>query len=231
MSRSISSFIVGIAPLFLLACGSTHEEASLAESSQAEHGPFVITSPAFADGGAIPDEYTCNGKPFGSGVSPALEWSGAPQHVKSYALVFKDVSLTEATPPDLRGYHNAIWDIPKNDDGLPAALGNAEFLGTPKKDARQWSRYSPFGYLGPCPNFNPALPPRTDTYSFTLYAMPDKITALPPVDPAIPNYTAVLDAHFEALALAKTELRGTAAAIPTAPPVPPGPPPAPTPRP
>jgi phosphatidylethanolamine-binding protein (PEBP) family uncharacterized protein len=231
MTRSISSLIAGISPFFLLACGSAPAEDTLAQASEAQHGPFVITSPSFEDGAPIPDAHTCNGKPFGSGVSPALEWSGAPQHTKSFALVFKDLSLTEATPPDLRGYHNAIWDIAKNDGGLPEATGSSEFLGDPKKDARQWSRYSPYGYLGPCPNFNPALPPRTDTYSFTLYAMPDKITELPPVDPAVLNYTVVLDAHFESLALAKTELTGTAAAVPTAPPVPPGPPPAPTPRP
>jgi phosphatidylethanolamine-binding protein (PEBP) family uncharacterized protein len=232
MTRIASTIVLGIAPFFLLACGSAQgDEESLSEITLADHGPFVVTSPDFADGDALPDANTCNGKPFGAGVSPELAWSGAPQYTKSYALVFKDISLTEAVPPDNRGYHNAIWDIAKNDDGLPAALGSSEFLGDPKNDARQWSRYSPYGYLGPCPNFSSAIPVHEDTYSFTLYAMPDKITELPPVDPAIPNYTRVLDAHFASLALAKTELIVRSAAIPTAAPVPPGPAPAPAPRP
>src|SRR6266511_3043472 len=95
MARSTSP-ILGISPLFLLACGSAPAGESLSESSEADHGPFVITSPDFQDGALLPDANTCNGKPFGAGVSPELEWSGAPEHTKSYALVFKDISLTEA---------------------------------------------------------------------------------------------------------------------------------------
>jgi phosphatidylethanolamine-binding protein (PEBP) family uncharacterized protein len=195
-----------------------------------DHGDFQITSPAFENGSPIPDESTCNGKPFGSGTSPALAWANAPQHTKSFAIVFKDLSLTTATPQDPRGFHNVIWDIQKNTNSLPAALPGSEFLDE-VKDARQWSRYRPYGYLGPCPNFNPAIPVHTDTYSFTLYALEEKILDYPPPDPAIPNYTKVMDDFLATHAIAMTELRGTSAAIPSAPPVPPGPPPAPSPRP
>jgi phosphatidylethanolamine-binding protein (PEBP) family uncharacterized protein len=195
-----------------------------------DHGDFQISSPAFENGGAIPDENTCNGKPFGSGTSPALEWANAPAHTKSFAIVFKDLSLTTAVPQDPRGFHNVIWDIQKDTNSLPPALSGTEFLDE-VKDARQWSRYHPYGYLGPCPNFNPAVPVHTDTYSFTLYALDEKILAYPSPDPAILNYTKVMDDFLATHAIAMTELRGTAAAVPTAPPVPPGPPPAPSPRP
>jgi phosphatidylethanolamine-binding protein (PEBP) family uncharacterized protein len=219
---SSSSFGCGVAD-----DGPTTEVAAI---KGGDHGDFQITSPAFTDGSPLPDESTCNGKPFGAGTAPALEWANAPQHAKSFAIVFKDISLTTATPQDPRGFHNVIWDIQKNTNSLPAALPGTEFLAE-VKDARQWSRYSPYGYLGPCPNFNPALPVRTDTYAFTLYALDAKILDYPPPDPAIPNYTKVMDDFLATRAIAMTELRVTSAAVPSAPPVPPGPPPAPSPRP
>jgi len=192
---------------------------------------FQLTSLTFASGAAIPDANTCNDKPFGSGVSPALRWKHAPKHTKSFALVFKDTSLTTLSPPDNRGWHWVIWDIPKKVDSLPSGLASTEFLSTPS-GARQWSRYSPFGYLGPCPNFDPVnVPIHTDNYSLTLYALDVKILAYPAPDPAIPNYTRLVDEYLAAHAIGKTELLGTSAAIPSAPPVPPGPPPAPSPRP
>ena len=237
----VMSLVVSSSSLF--GCAGAPEEAPEEEPDDGpltevggsikggDHGEFQITSPAFADGSAIPDQNTCNGKPFGSGTSPALAWANAPQHSKSFAIVFKDTSLTQLTPPDNRGWHWVIWDLQKNTDGLPPALAGTEFLDEPRA-ARQWSRYSPYGYLGPCPNFDPAnIPIHTDHYSFTIYALEDKMLAYPPPDPAIPNYTRVLDEFLAAHAIASAELRGTAAAIPSAPPVPPGAPPAPSPRP
>ena len=145
--------------------------------------------------------------------------------------MFKDISLTQLTPPDNRGFHSVIWDIQKNTNSLPAALPGTEFLSEPKL-ARQWSRFSPFGYLGPCPNFDPVnIPVHTDTYSFTLYALDTKILDYPPPDPLIVNYTRTLDEFLAAHAIAQTELLGTSAAIPSSPPVPPPLPPPPSPRP
>ena len=43
---------------------------------------FTVTSPAFADGGKYPVEFTGDG----DGVSPPLAWSGAPEGTKFYAL-------------------------------------------------------------------------------------------------------------------------------------------------
>lgn len=228
--RALSVLLVASSSSF--GCGRADDGpiTEVAAIKGGDHGDFQITSPAFTDGSPLPDENTCNGKPFGAGTSPALEWANAPQHTKSFAIVFKDISLTTATPQDPRGFHNVIWDIQKNTNSLPAALPGTEFLAE-VKDARQWSRYSPYGYLGPCPNFNPALPVRTDTYAFTLYALDAKILDYPPPDPAIPNYTKVMDDFLATRAIAMTELRVTSAAVPSAPPVPPGPPPAPSPRP
>jgi phosphatidylethanolamine-binding protein (PEBP) family uncharacterized protein len=216
----------------LVACssqdGSTED---VAESLSAAAQPFAITSPAFSDGDPIPDAHTCNGKPFGSGYSPELDWAKGqkPHGVRSYAVVFKDISLTQKSPPDNRGWHNAIWDIRTH--GLREAMGGEEFVDNPPH-ARQWSRYNPYGYLGPCPNWDPTIPDRTDTYSFTLYAFDQEILdPLPPVHPVIANYTRFLDEYFQTIAIAQTELTGTSDAKPTTGPgvPPPAPPPAPRP--
>lgn len=215
----------------MIACGP--EDVSTGELSQAESAAtagFAITSPAFSDGDAIPDAHTCEGKAFGAGYSPELDWAKGqkPHGVRSYAVVFKDISLTTLTPPDPRGWHWVIWDIVTHK--IREAMGSTEFVENPPH-ARQWSRYSPYGYLGPCPNWNPAVPDRTDTYSFTLYALDEQIIDLPAVDPLTPNYVKVMDQYLETIAIDSTELRGTSDAKPISPPVPPGPPPAPAPRP
>jgi phosphatidylethanolamine-binding protein (PEBP) family uncharacterized protein len=219
---------------FIVACGpespGQDEAAELRAEASACAAEFAITSSAFSEGEPIPDAHTCQDKPFGAGTSPELDWARGrkPDGVQSYAVVFKDLSLTELSPPDNRGWHWAIWDIRTHK--LKAALGSEEFVSNPPH-ARQWSRYSPYGYLGPCPNWDPNVPARTDTYSFTLYALSQKIIELPPVDPALPNYVRVVDTYLSSIALEKTELRGTSDATPTSAPVPPGPPPAPAPRP
>ena len=242
----LSTWLFG-ASVWVLGCSVQSEKGAGSESldsvSQADKddgeqsdddddvSAFQLLSLTFASGAAIPDANTCNGKPFGAGTSPALRWKHAPKHTKSFALVLKDTSLTTLSPADNRGWHWVIWDIPKKVDSLPSALASTEFLSAPA-GARQWSRYSPYGYLGPCPNFDTVNNPvHTDNYSFTLYALDSKILAYPAPDPAIPNYTRVLDEYLAAHSLGKAELLGTSAAIPSAPPVPPGAPPAPSPRP
>ena len=60
----------------LVACGSQDGSTeAVAESLSAAAEPFAITSPAFSDGDPIPDAHTCDGKAFGSGYSPELDWA------------------------------------------------------------------------------------------------------------------------------------------------------------
>src|SRR5262245_49938921 len=123
--RTISALFAAAASLLFGGCGGLPDDGPATRVAGSikggDHGDFQITSPAFQDGSPLPDENTCNGKPFGSGTSPALEWANAPQHTKSFAIVFKDTSLTGLVPPDNRGWHWVIWDIQKNTNDLPAA--------------------------------------------------------------------------------------------------------------
>src|SRR5262249_49596185 len=112
---------------------------------------FAITSPSFNDGEMIPYEFTCEGKPFGDGTSPELHWTPGPSGTQSYAIVFKDTSLTTQQPPDDHGYHWAMWDIPVDTSSLPAGMGADQFPASPA-GSQQYSGYPgrPFQFLGPC---------------------------------------------------------------------------------
>ena len=67
---------------------------------------FVLTSPSFDEGGAIPIRHTCDG----ADVSPALNWEGAPQGTVSLALILDD--------PDANGFiHWVVVDIPGGASG------------------------------------------------------------------------------------------------------------------
>lgn len=69
-------------------------------------GPFILTSPSFADGGTIPGPFTEYPSPNLMG-NPKLNWSGVPSGTKSFAIICRDVSLT---PPF---YHWIMVNIPK----------------------------------------------------------------------------------------------------------------------
>ena len=114
---------------------------------------FVLTSPSFEEGGAIPTRHTCDG----ANVSPALAWQGAPQGTVSLALVVDD--------PDARGFiHWVVYDIPAGSTGsLPEGLGPSD---SPPQGLNDFGQT---GYGGPCP------PGGTHHYRFTLWALPSKL--------------------------------------------------------
>jgi len=98
-----------------------------------------LSSPAFGDGGAIPDRFTCDGK----NLSPPLAWDGRPFGARSFAVLCEDPDA-----PSGLFRHWAAYDIPIDLTGLPegaalqaAALGFLQGVN----DFRQ------IGYGGPCP--------------------------------------------------------------------------------
>ena len=127
--------------------------------------PFTLRSPAFPDGGAIPDRFT-----EASLISPPLEWSNPPDGALSYALTVTDPDL----PPELgfpRAFaHWLVADIPAD---VSTLLENAS--GTPALPRRAREFASDFvtfripgygrGYGGPWP------PDGAHRYVFTLYAL------------------------------------------------------------
>lgn len=194
-------------------------ESGNGDPSGADGGTFVITSPAFADGEPLPYEHTCEGKAFGDGFSPELNWSGAPARTKSYALVFKDLTLL--SEPRF-AYHWAAWNIPATVTGLAERLGTGQFpegLG----GGEQFRAGPPHEneFFGPCPAWRHLCfgeERANDAYAFTLYAF-DVENITPPEPQADVNYVSLLSEYFDQVAIAVTEVNATSDASPSSAPM------------
>ncbi len=122
--------------------------------SSAVASTFTLSSSAFADGTAIPTEYSC------TGGSPALTWTGVPANAKELALVVVDYDADSFVH----------WMV----TGMPAAPGSVARGQIPTGGTQLLSSTGKIGWYGPCP------PPasKAHTYTFTLFAL-DQPSAIP----------------------------------------------------
>jgi phosphatidylethanolamine-binding protein (PEBP) family uncharacterized protein len=245
-SLRIASLVATVVSIALPLAGCSAEtEGEAAEISQAvkgkgngnqcdKHSKFRIWSPEFESGDPLPPASTCEGKTFADGTSPELKFGKGPKGTKSYALVFRDLTLIEnrnqlPTPPNKNlGYHWALWNIPRNTHKLPASLPNVQFPLDNSAEQLSGGPGGPTAYFGPCPSWatyctDGAVPRATDEYSFTLYALGEDIVT-PPYDPnsldpetgRAKSRIRQYDEFFSSNALAVTELLTTSDAEPIA---------------
>jgi Raf kinase inhibitor-like YbhB/YbcL family protein len=161
--------LVLVGALALTACGGGDSDTASAHEPTSAPETITVSSPAFADGEAIPSTYTCQG----AGTSPPLAWSGVSPDAGSIALVVDD--------PDApgRGYvHWVVIDIPP---GTPGVDANTSPSGGTVLDASGGPGWSP-----PCP------PSGTHHYRFTVYAFPSDTTPSMPSDSPLDGVLAVL---------------------------------------
>jgi len=114
---------------------------------------FKLTTPAFTNGGDIPEEYTC----YGDGASYELDWVGAPPQTVAFALIMVDYSAMYT--------HWVFYNMAGSPSGtLPKGAG------TDSKPA-----YTVVvRFVKPCP---PAG--HRSNYVTTLYALSAKLTTKP----------------------------------------------------
>jgi hypothetical protein len=125
-----------------------------ATSSAPTAGSLTLTSSAFADGGAIPTQYTCEG----AGISPPLTVGGVPADAQGLALIMIDTSIGDFV-------HWTVWNF------VPGTTEIAE--GTvPQGGVEGATGRAEPGYIGPCPAAGTA----THDYVFTLYALDGELT-------------------------------------------------------
>jgi hypothetical protein len=148
---------------------------------------LTLSSPAFAHGGSIPAEYTCDG----NDVAPALQWDGAPSGTKSFLLIVDDPDAPDPEAPKATYVHWVVYDIPAKVTGIPR--GGQTPAGA--RDGRNDWRET--GYGGPCP------PIGRHRYFFKLHAL-DTILG----DLGTPTKQQLL-ARTEGHVLAQAELMGT----------------------
>lgn len=116
---------------------------------------FSISSPAFDNGGMIPEKYTCDG----ANLSPELRWTALPQNTQSLALVVEDPDAPMGT-----FIHWVIYNIAPNLNGLPSGVSEGpQVAGVGTQGVNSFRRV---GYGGPCPPKGPA-----HRYYFKLYAL------------------------------------------------------------
>jgi Raf kinase inhibitor-like YbhB/YbcL family protein len=153
---------------------------------------FELKSPDIAPGATIADKFVFKGFGCeGGNLSPALEWRGAPQGTKGFALLVHD---PDAPTGGAGFWHWVLIDIPADVHAL------AEGAAVPAGAKAITTDFGAPGYGGPCP-------PKGDKphhYNFTIYALKVAKLDLPA------NATASLTGFMvNANALGKTTLTGT----------------------
>lgn len=124
---------------------------------------LTLWSPAFAEGGRIPDRHTCTG----IDTSPPLMWSGAPPETQGFALVCSDPDAPRGT-----WYHWAVHDLSATTTGLEEG---AACRPLPGKARQAVNDFRCAGYGGPCPPKGHG----EHRYRFHLLALSTAALALP----------------------------------------------------
>lgn len=175
-----------IRPTFLAALLACTPLAAMAD--------MVLTSPDMAEGGVLPDDQVFNAFGCSGGnLSPALQWSGAPEGTKSYILTAYDPDA----PTGSGWWHWTVANIPAE---VTALAEGASPAGMPQGAVEGRSDFGASGFGGACPPEG-AAPHR---YVFTVFAMPE---ATLPLDGA--SSGAMVGFYANAMALQKAELTVT----------------------
>lgn len=119
---------------------------------------LAFESPAFTDGGSIPEQYTADG----ADRSPPLSIASVADGAETLALIVDD--------PDAPGgvfTHWLLWNVPAERREIPAGLPRAETVPELGGARQGTNDFGDVGYGGPAP-------PAADdphTYRCTLYAV------------------------------------------------------------
>jgi len=134
--------------------------------------PMVLSTPAFPDGGVIPNRHT-QVQQAERGISPQLVWTNTPAGTQSFVLHMHDPEVARNRTTDDQ-VHWLVWNIPATEKGLPEGMAEGAQL---PNGIRQISA-SGNVYRGPGA---PAAGPMHH-YTFEVYALDTKIDMAPAAD-------------------------------------------------
>ena len=149
---------------------------------------LTLTTKAFKPSDMIPSKYTCDGPD----LSPDLQWSGAPQNTRSFALICDDPDA-----PVGIWVHWVLYGLSHDATQLPEGLAKDAEVGYPKckQGVNDFGRV---GYGGPCPPRGPK-----HRYFFKLYALDTELNLS--AKARKPDLEKAMKGHI----LAQAELIGT----------------------
>jgi len=136
------------------ALSACHETSSV--STNTAQNSFVLQSTDMIDGGKLPVTYTCDGQ----SITPPLNWNGAPEGTRYYALMVK-----HNAPEGIHWY----WSL-YNMDASKTHLDSGEVVDnkiaiTGTNNINDLPEYAP-----PC-----SQGPGEKSYTFTVYALADQL--------------------------------------------------------
>jgi Raf kinase inhibitor-like YbhB/YbcL family protein len=147
--------------IFLGACSRGEERAASREEGKTM--AIELTSPAFTEGAAIPQKYTCDAED----LSPPLKWGGLPEGTQSLAIICDDPDAPMRT-----WVHWVIYDIPASVTELDEGVPKTDVI--PKGAKQGVTDFKKTGYGGPCPP-----PGKAHRYFFKIYALDAQLNLEP----------------------------------------------------
>ena len=130
--------------------GTTGGTAGNTAGGASPTGGLRVSSPAFAEGAAIPRKHVC-ARQGGADISPPLTWSGVPESARELAIVVDD--------PDAPGGTYIHWIV----TGVPVSVTSVSEGQAPGKVLAGSNGQA--AYAGPCP------PGGVHHYHFIVYAL------------------------------------------------------------
>src|SRR5258708_12264520 len=109
---------------------------------------LILSSPAFANNGAIPKQYSCEG----TDISPPLQWSGTPQGTKSFALIIDDPDAPDPRAPKMTWVHWVVYNLPASAKGLAENASKTSLPSPAREGTNDWKKPT---YGRPCPPVRP----------------------------------------------------------------------------
>jgi Raf kinase inhibitor-like YbhB/YbcL family protein len=172
--------VMGQAPV-----GAVRADPAPAIAVPAKQG-LTMMSPAFDEGGIIPNKYTQAAAPD-TPVSPKLVWSHVPEGTESFALIVHDpdTALMRTTAQVL---HWMIFNIPGTATELPEGVPAVATL--PDGSIQALNRQKKIGYMG---MGAPAVGPYHH-YIFELFALDTKLALGP--DATQKDVEAAMEGHI-----------------------------------
>jgi Raf kinase inhibitor-like YbhB/YbcL family protein len=117
-----------------------------------------LTSPNFQNQKHIDEIFTCDGE----NISPALNWSGAPDRVRSFVLIVDDPDAPDPANPRMTWVHWILYNIPATVSSIPEGVKARDLPKGTLQGLNDWGKKD---YGGPCP------PVGKHRYFHKLYAL------------------------------------------------------------